>query len=253
VKPEKRMLISPEVLLRFYKVTPIIIAHIGAHDAEEIELYRKVGWEDIYWIEANPDRVSALRANESVDSDRVIHGLVSDADGNEIDFNISNNSMSSSIFPMAKHKEIYPDVTYTHTLKLKTVRIDSIFKNRPRPDLINLDIQGSELKALVGALDILETTKWIYTEVSIKDLYEGAARIQELERFLRSQQFQRIAIRVNWKEGWGDALYINKNLVSIPIKLKLAESFLKLLWNANQILYLARLLIHKTFKKLTFL
>lgn len=74
-------------------------------------------------------------------------------------------------------------------------------------DFMNLDIQGAELKAFMGADKILPHIKAIYTEVSTKELYNNCCLLEELDVFLEKYGFKRIAISMT-QHCWGDALYI---------------------------------------------
>jgi hypothetical protein len=52
----------------------------------------------------------------------------------------------------------------------------------------------------------INSVKWIYTEVNKRMLYEGIPLVNELDEFLGSHKFRRVA--TSWfGKGWGDALY----------------------------------------------
>lgn len=77
-------------------------------------------------------------------------------------------------------------------------------------NFLNLDLQGAELMALRGLGERLSDVDYIYTEVNKKDVYQGCAKVEELDRFLT--EFTRV--ETLWCEdggvdhGWGDAFYI---------------------------------------------
>jgi FkbM family methyltransferase len=173
------------------------ILHIGAHLCEERELYRRLGIHTT-WIEANPN---IARHNSDV-----INAVVSDKDGEEVEFIVTNNGQSSSILELKTHRTAYPDVVEVHRFKARTITIDTLFPGADF-DSMNLDIQGAELKALRGACKALKNIRAIYTEVNLDELYAGCARIGEIDEFLRSFGFTRTDTRFT-ESGWGDALYI---------------------------------------------
>jgi len=57
-------------------------------------------------------------------------------------------------------------------------------------ELMKFDIQGGELKALRGAVRMLEnSTLVVYAEISFNPLYEGGAVYSEIDLFLRDYGF----------------------------------------------------------------
>ena len=71
----------------------------------------------------------------------------------------------------------------------------------------NFDIQGAELLALKGATKSIQHVKALYIEVNEKELYKNCALIDEIDAFLATYHFTRVATRMT-DHGWGDALYI---------------------------------------------
>jgi Methyltransferase FkbM domain len=71
-----------------------------------------------------------------------------------------------------------------------------------------LDMEGNELNALHGALDILPTVKLIYTEVNLQQFWHGCVMYDELKAWLEEHGFIEI-----WKDvqpSWhGNALFMN--------------------------------------------
>ena len=55
------MLFSINELVKHWRISPKSVLHIGAHLAEECDLYRSVGWNKVIWIEANPELINDLR------------------------------------------------------------------------------------------------------------------------------------------------------------------------------------------------
>ncbi|UCF33731.1 MAG: FkbM family methyltransferase, partial [Phycisphaerales bacterium] len=78
-----------------------------------------------------------------------------------------------------------------------------------RVDLLKLDIQGAELKALRGARKILETAKLVYLEVSFVEIYKDCPLFEEINTFLRECGYRRQAVYPSDQpHNWGDALYV---------------------------------------------
>lgn len=177
------------------------VLHVGAHDCEELPLYRdKWGLTDnqILWIDANPDKkVPYCHA-------------ISDRDGERRAFHISNNLQSSSLLEFGTHRAEHPEVEYTHSIEVETITLDTFFDTyRLDPkqyNFWNLDIQGAELLALKGGTRALQYADWVYLEVNIKELYKGCALLPEVDLFLEAAGFQRTHTALT-EHGWGDALY----------------------------------------------
>lgn len=99
-----------------------------------------------------------------------------DNDG-EIDINVSNYDLSSSILPMTNiHLEKKNSSFYISKEKVKIFRLDTIFdKLRVHNEntFLKLDVQGYESKVLYGAINSLKIIKGLMLEVSIIELYKG--------------------------------------------------------------------------------
>jgi FkbM family methyltransferase len=177
---------------------PTRVLHVGAHTAEEADGYRSIG-ADVIWIEAQKHLADQLRARGF----HVKHAAVW-SEPTLLTFHTTSNGQSSSLLPLGLHRERYPQITVTETDLIKTTTIDAF---KLYPDFLNLDIQGAELPALKGATKTLDTVKWIYTEISTEELYEGQALEPELTDWLAARGFKK-SLQVLTEYGWGDALYV---------------------------------------------
>lgn len=208
------MLIPAEEIVEILEKHEIRITgvlHIGAHDCEEMSFYNKflkIRDEQIIWVDALPFKVEAALAKKIPN---VFHAVVSDKDGEIVEFNVSNNHQSSSILELKTHAQEHPDIVYTHTLRQKTTTVDTFFEsNNLIPafcNFWNFDIQGAELLALKGAKESINFVSAIYLEVNEKELYKGCGLIGEVDTFLEKHGFKRVKTAIT-QHGWGDALYI---------------------------------------------
>lgn len=211
------MLISARQLSRYWGLNPARLLHVGAHEAEESHSYREAGWgaEVAVWVEA--DRASAQSLRDRLEADanaHVVEALAWDVSGLEMDFHVASNGQSSSALAMGEHRELFPDITVVHSVRMLTQALDelpAIQELRPF-QLINLDIQGSELKALQGLQQTLTECTAVYTEVNTRPLYEGCALLPELDAFLADAGFVRVDM-VIVQDSWGDGLWIRRSAV----------------------------------------
>jgi FkbM family methyltransferase len=197
-------------LVNFFKVPIKGILHVGAHKCEELNAYLKyVSIDKILWVEAFPDLVKEnLQKNPDL---QILNEVVGDEDGKDIEFKITNNTLSSSMLDLAYHKEIHPHVVVTDILKLKTKKLKTILSEQnleEQYNLLILDIQGAELLALHGLGSLLENFNVIYTEVNEKELYKDCCKLEDLDSYLGKFNFERKYI--NTLNGYGNALYLKK-------------------------------------------
>jgi FkbM family methyltransferase len=88
----------------------------------------------------------------------------------------------------------------------------------PGLDLLKLDCQGAELAVLKGAGEMIRSVRWIYCEVSIDRVYDGAPLFGEIHEYLRMTGFE--LRRVGGFSGagksiqWADTLYANAGLTA---------------------------------------
>ncbi len=78
-----------------------------------------------------------------------------------------------------------------------------------RVDVIKLDVQGAELKALHGAKKLLRSVKAILLEVSFVPIYKDCPLFGEVDSFLGEHGYRRRAVYPSDQpNNWGDALYV---------------------------------------------
>lgn len=186
------------------------VLHLGAHLAEEADLYYDFGVRKVYWVEGNPDLRDTLEKQLGrYTGNKVIIGLVTDQDGVMRDFNVSNyESMSSSVFEFGTHSEFSPDTVWVEKKQLRTITVDTLSKRHDFRGInfLNMDLQGAELLALKGATKFLDQIDYIYTEVNLDDVYVNCAKADEVVAFLNDHGFR--VMMLQWDgHGWGDALF----------------------------------------------
>jgi FkbM family methyltransferase len=204
------MLIKVGDLVRFWRVNPQGLLHVGAHTGEEVQAYESAGWlngSGLILVEAQTILADKLKSNFKDKNVLVLNLVAWDVDNAPLNLNIASNSESTSALNMSLHAELYPDITITEKINVTGSRLDNS-KNLPFFDFVNLDIQGAELKALKGMGELISQVKWIYTEINLKALYEGSCTMYELDAFLDSYDFRRCATSWDSSKLWGDALYV---------------------------------------------
>jgi hypothetical protein len=123
------------------------------------------------------------------------------------------NTESTSLLNLGTHSNEYPTVQLSHAIPVTTTTLARLLGDFPAPQLLALDIQGVELRAIKGYGERISEVVWIYCEVNKAELYEGCCLIYDLDVYLKTFGFKRTATK--WtNQGWGDALYENTQLIN---------------------------------------
>jgi len=180
------------------------IIHVGANAGQERKLYEKHGLL-VVWIEPIPEVFNTLTSNlHDYPRQSAVRALVTDRDGTDYAFHISNNNgVSSSILEMKLHREMFPEVSCERTITLTSTTLVSLLSREQIPlshyDGLILDTQGSELLVLQGALQILPAFRFIKTEVTDFESYAGGCQLKDLDRFLAKLEFREVRRRSSYR------------------------------------------------------
>ena len=170
------------------------VIHVGANVGQERALYARLGL-DVLWIEPIPEVFATLRENIApLPKQQALQALVTDRDDHDYEFHIANNAgESSSILELKQHKDVWPKVAFTDSIKLRSVTLPTLLARQrvdiTRYDVLVMDTQGSELLVLKGAQRLLPGFAYIKTEVPDFEAYEGCAQLVDLAAFLAAQGF----------------------------------------------------------------
>ena len=212
------MFIKVKEITEKYPNIPIKgIIHIGAHEAEEYEDYKNISVEKIVWVEANPDLIVYLEEKfKGIENIKIFNEAIFDEE-KTISFKISNNLQSSSILNLKEHKNLFPDVHYVKEIEMTTKRFDTLYSendiNIDDYNFLNVDVQGADLNAILSFGNLLDKIDFIYSEVNTVEVYEGCHTIDKFDEVMDEKGFQRVITHIYHGGGWGDALYIKKNIL----------------------------------------
>jgi FkbM family methyltransferase len=207
-----------DIVSSLHHVRPRRVLHIGAHTGEEAQSYFEMGCESVVWVEANEALIPSLQAHLATVP--IKHQIITAAlwdENKTLDFKITNNLQSSSLYGLEKHAYFYPDIKVIEERAVRAYRFDSLAGSLGLErfdtefDFINIDTQGAELAVLRGMGAILGqlSIKSVYLEVNRSELYQGIPLIGELDAFLRAEDFVRV--HTVWTDAdWGDALYVKQ-------------------------------------------
>jgi FkbM family methyltransferase len=212
------MLIDLISLLKKYNIIINGILHVGASVCEELNIYKKCNLtnNDIYWVEGNEENITVVK--NTLDPDiKIYNYLIDDVDDREVKFNISNALMSSSLLEFGTHLNHHKGITMVDVKYKKTTRLDTFIDNNQIPieklNFLNVDIQGTELRAIKSLGNYLKNIDFIMTEINTEYVYKNCTLINELDSFLKENGFIRVEQKIYGNCGWGDAFYIRTQIL----------------------------------------
>lgn len=204
------MLLSFHELIKRHEMKVTGVLHLGAHLAEEAPLYQEQGIRNVWWVEGNARVLPKIdQVLRHYPGQRLIHAVVYERDGAELDFNVTNyDGMSSSILEFGTHPTFSPDTVFIEKVRVSTRSVDSLVMEHgiAGANLLNMDLQGAELSTLKGATGFLRGVDYVLSEVNRADVYVGCAKVWELDAHL--VDFTRVETYWVPNQDWGDALWI---------------------------------------------
>ena len=156
-----------------------LIYDVGANVGQFGSEMREVGYDGyIISFEPLPQEHKTLLNNSKDDVKWKVHEQC--AIGNEnslVDINVSGNSVSSSILPMAEaHSKAASSSSYIYKINVPLRKLDTVseaYSNLAKKYFVKIDTQGYEWQVLDGASEILKNAIGVQVELSIVQLYEG--------------------------------------------------------------------------------
>ena len=208
------MMISFDYLVKKHNLDIKGVLHLGASTGQERDAYDTYCKGKVIWVEAIPKVYLDLQQNiKPYPQQAAYNACLSNVDGDEVVFNVSNNeSQSSSILELGVHLLIHPEVHYIEQIAMKTIRVDTLLKDIDVSTInfLNVDLQGAEHLAIEGMGDLIKNIDYALLEVNMKETYKGCMLIEELDYFMLQKGFERVETGEWVAETWTDALYIRK-------------------------------------------
>ena len=209
-----------EWILKF-NLKPHGVVHAGAHLVQERELYKELNMEPVLWIEAHPlTSVTAKSLLENYPEQKVINAALWKKSGELVDlFEAGNEGSSSSLLDLGLITASHPQVVARKKISVKTQTLAEILElNKTftlNMDFLLIDTQGAESQVIEGLGGQIRQFKYIFAEVSIRELYTGTMLFQDFTELLREKEFELLCSQINSTTGWGDALFVRKDILSL--------------------------------------
>lgn len=169
------------------------VVHVGGSVGQERDIYQAKGL-DVLWFEPIPISFHHLKTNISAyPKQRAFQLAATDEDDKTYEFYVTSNMDSSSLLHLAEHRSEWSHISCTQTIQVAGITLDTFFKrNSFNPfnfQALVLDTQGSELKVLKGATELLSTVQFIEVEVADFEIYTGCALLEEMQIFMDDRGF----------------------------------------------------------------
>jgi 2-O-methyltransferase len=195
------------VVSRFRDNRPKLFLELGAHRGGDTAWLAAIAGATIHAFEPDPRNAQPSRANVTLH-----RGAVSDRDGRG-PLILSREgwggewTYSSSLRRPKNHLQRFP-VTFGAAVDVELVALDTFYREHRLEivDFIWADVQGAEGDLVRGGLETLRNTRYLYTEYSDDELYEGQATLVEILALL--PDFRVLEL---WPE---DVLLENRRLAS---------------------------------------
>ncbi|MBO4228425.1 FkbM family methyltransferase [Bradyrhizobium neotropicale] len=178
------------------KPDPVIL-DIGCNDGTDTRKFLELCPQaQLYCFEPDPRAAARFKKNLDLFLDRVklFEIAISDRNG-RIEFHPSNGDgdakewdLSGSIRRPKNHLVEYGWVRFDDPISVETRRLDDWCSqaNIKDIDFIWMDVQGAESDVIAGGKQTLSNTRFIYTEYSDQELYEGQKSLQAILDLLPS-------------------------------------------------------------------
>jgi FkbM family methyltransferase len=129
----------------------------------------------------------------SRDHDIHLHRVAAGDTPGAAKIHVSGRPDSSSLLPITDlQNTLFPGTAEVMAETIKVVRADDVLDDAVLPDpiLIKLDVQGFELTALRGMPNLLKRARYVYAEVSFRELYKGQPLAHEIVAWLATAGFR---------------------------------------------------------------
>jgi FkbM family methyltransferase len=179
-----------EIAALIKKPNPTIL-EIGCNDGSDtLPFSARDAPGEIYCFEPDPRAIGRFKKHlgSHLDKVRLFEIAVSDRT-DQIDFHASSGGdfpdgwdLSGSIRRPKNHLIEHPWVKFEKAITVSTCRLDDWCAENDvkQVDFIWMDVQGAEGDVITGAPKILQKTRFLYTEYSNNETYEGQLSLKSL-------------------------------------------------------------------------
>ncbi|XSC42287.1 FkbM family methyltransferase [Bradyrhizobium sp. RDT10] len=190
MEPTSSLTVHQQIVSLLQKPDRVIL-DIGCNDGTDARKFLELCPQaQLYCFEPDPRAAARFKKNMDhyLNKVNLFEIAISDRNG-MIDFHPSNGNgdakewdLSGSIRRPKNHLVEYDWVRFDHPIPLETRRLDDWCSeaNLKCIDFIWMDVQGAESDVIAGGRNTLSNTRFVYTEYSDQELYEGQQSLQAI-------------------------------------------------------------------------
>lgn len=180
-----------------------VVLEIGANDGSHtLQFLKLFPLARIYAFEPDPRALAKLKANVSDPRVSVFDMAIGAEDG-QAEFHVSSGlppdaspedrlnyaqgwDQSGSLRPPKTHRTVWPWCKFEDKISVQVRRLDSWARENgvEQIDLIWADTQGAEGDLIAGGRETLARTRFLYTEYSNNEWYEGQPNLRQIANML---------------------------------------------------------------------
>ena len=208
------------ILERFQEVK--VIFDLGANRGETIYKYHNLfPSANIYGFEPFEYEFVNLQARYQNINQVSVYPLAVSNQTEVKSFFVNRDSVMNSLLPVTAGSRTYIHPHQTKNVECRevnTIALDDFCNQEKiaRINILKMDIQGAELMALQGAVNLLhkQAIDLIYTEVNFGKLYEGQGNFPQVCQLLEQYNYVLYGLYdlqygSNGTLGWGDAIFLS--------------------------------------------
>jgi FkbM family methyltransferase len=209
-----------EWILKF-NLRPHGVVHAGAHLVQERDLYEELNMEPVLWVEAHPHTsIIAKNLLARYPKQKLVNAALWKNSGELIELvEAGNEGSSSSLLDLSLITASHPQVIARKKISIKTQTLAEILEANEsftsNIEFLLIDTQGAESQVIEGLGKRISQFKYIFAEVSIRELYKGTMLFKDFTELLRGKEFELLCSQINSTTGWGDALFVRKDILSL--------------------------------------
>jgi len=184
-------MINEMLQLKVEGFQPSVIYDIGScvlHWTDPMKTY--IWPEAKYFCFEAMDEVEELYKREGVE---YYLGVLGNVDNKEVDFyqntfHPGGNSYYRENVSVNKNAlDFFPDES---KVKKIMMTLDTVCKNKPKPDIVKMDVQGAELDVLRGAHRTISKAQYILLEAQHVDYNKGAPKFDQVRDYMSQLGFE---------------------------------------------------------------
>lgn len=175
------------------RLAPDLLLDVGANRGQfSLQARLLMPTLPIHAYEPLRTEAAVFRAVHGCRKDVWLHEVALGATEERATIHISKSADSSSLLPIGTEQTaLFPDTGEVGRELIDMTTLDALADHwhGARNALLKIDVQGFELKVLIGARQALKHCRYVYAECSSIPLYTGQALFTEVRAFLQGEGF----------------------------------------------------------------